>query len=74
MEQPTRTEWCCNGPGGARNIGTQSRWGSSRSSNLNRPPDVVEGPHADEDEPSDGTGVLLTSSVIVGLESLDEVS
>ena len=36
--------------------------------------DVREGPHKDEDEPSDGTGVPLTSSVMVGLESLDEVN
>ena len=26
QEQPTRTEWCTNEPGGARNEGTQSRW------------------------------------------------
>ena len=26
QQQPTRTEWCSNEPGGARNVGTQSWW------------------------------------------------
>ena len=26
QEQPTRTEWCSNEPGGARNAGTQRWW------------------------------------------------
>ena len=34
----------------------------------------VEGPHADKDELLDGTGVPLTSSALVGLESLDDVN
>ena len=46
------------------------------SSNLIRPPvrEMGEGPHADEDEPYDVTGVPLTNSVTFGLESLDAVN